>query len=127
MRPKSIVYFEGLNLASLALGILHSYLGWTEMVQMASPAFVLSVQLFSIGLLAGLTLLVSRRQSRVALWVLVALFAIGLPIVWAQLSSGTFTGVVWITGIQFAMQLAAISLAFTPSARTWLRRVPSST
>jgi len=116
------VYFEALYLASLAIGLVQSYLGWDELVGMASPAFILSVQLFTFGLIMGLTLFVSRRRSRVALWILIALFILGLPMFLQQVASGSLAGSGWIAVLQLAMQLVAMGLAFTPSARSWLNR-----
>jgi hypothetical protein len=120
MRPKSIVYFEALYLASLAIGLVQSYLGWDELAGIASPAFILSVQLFTFGLIIALTLFVSRRRIKVALWILLALFVVGLPLFLQQVASGSLAGSGWIAGLQFAMQLVAMGLAFTPSARSWL-------
>ena len=76
--PKSIKTFEQLYLATLLMGIFNSILLFdTVVAQGVSPAFVLFVQAFVVLVLAGLVLLISRKRSNIAKWVLVVLFVVG--------------------------------------------------
>lgn len=120
MRPQSIVNFERLIFASLGLGVIQSYLAWDQLTQMGSAGFVLFVQLFVFLLMVGLTLLVSRRRSKIAMWISIALFALGLPWFIQMLLQGIMPGSAWISVAQTILQLFAFGLLFTPSARDWL-------
>jgi hypothetical protein len=125
MRPTNVAYFEWIFLATLALGAVQSWLGWDEAVQLASPTFVLTIQILTFGLIIALVLLVSRRRSKVALWILVILFVIGLPtMLWSVTKVGVL-GAGWITFAQLVGQCFALALMFTPSARAWLKREPA--
>jgi hypothetical protein len=121
LRPKPVVAFEAMNLTTLAVGVVHSIFVWDESVAIASPAFVITIQAFSIGLVLMLTLLVSRRRSNVAKWVLIVLFLIGLPGVIVLLANGLALGSPIITVFQTVLQAVGICLLFTPPARRWFR------
>ena len=121
MRPRTIIYFEWIIFATLALGVLQSWIDWDRAIQMAFAGFVLTVRIFTFGVIAGLTLLVSRRRSNVAMWILLALFALGIPIFFKIVSSGLLLGSAWISALQLVGQLVAYGLLFTPSARLWRR------
>lgn len=122
MRPQTIVYFERIIFATLILGLFQAYLGWDRATKMMSVDFLLTVQIFTFSLIGGLALLVARRRSNVAKWVLVALFVIGLPLFFNTISQGMLLGSIWITVLQTVGQLIAYGLLFTTSARSWLRQ-----
>jgi len=120
MRPQTIVNFERIIFATLFLGLIQSYLGWSQATQMASVGFILTVQVFTFCLIIGLTLLVSRRRSKVAMWVSIVLFACGIPLLLRIISQGILLGSGWITVLQSVGQVVAYGLLFSPSARSWL-------
>ena len=122
MRPDSIIWFERLFLATLLIGLVHSAATWNESVAIASPAFVLAVQAFSIAVVLTLTLLVSRKRSNVAKWINVALFAVGLVGIVHLVATEKLLGSMLVTIAQTLMQGAGIALLFTASARAWLGR-----
>jgi hypothetical protein len=80
VRPKTIVYFEWIMFGTLLLNVLQVYLGWDAIVQVAtlapkrSVAITLIPFIFIFVLIGTLTLLVSRRSSKIAMWVLIAMF-----------------------------------------------------
>jgi hypothetical protein len=80
VRPKTIVYFEWIMFGTLLLNVLQVYLGWDAIVQVAtlgpkrSVAITLIPFIFIFVLIGTLTLLVSRRRSKIAMWVLIAMF-----------------------------------------------------
>ena len=120
MRPKNIIYFENLILASLFLGGVQSYLQWPMLIQKASIGFVLFIQLSVFAVFLTLTLLVSRRGSRIAMWISIALFVLGLPVYFSQISGGSIKPN-FISMTQLVLQFAAFSLLLSPSVRDWMR------
>ena len=89
----------------------------------SAVALILAVNIFSYGLVGTLTLLVSRRRSNIAMWVSIAVFALGFSVF---LVRSTTNGLLGLDGILSALQIigqvVAYSLLFTPSARRWMRR-----
>jgi len=122
MRPTTIVAFEALYLVTLAIGILQAYLGWQQLQAMASPFFIVTIQLVTLGLLVVLILLVSRRRSRFAKWVLVVLFVIGLPMTVKIFASGQLAGSAALTVCQSLLQLIGLVMLFLPASRAWLTK-----
>jgi hypothetical protein len=129
VRPKSIVYFERIIFGTLLLGVLQSYLGWDQAIAQAETldrnkavAITLIILIFTFVLIGTLTLLVSRRRSRIAMWVSIALFVLGLPALVHLITSGQLLGSDNIAAIQGIGQVVAYALLFTPSARRWMRR-----
>jgi hypothetical protein len=123
MRPQAIIWFERLNLSTLVLGVVQSWLAWDALMKIGqSVAFILGVQIFSFGLVIALTLLVSRRRSKVAMWVLIVFFVLGLPTMFKVLRDGMLFGSHAISAIQTIAQFAALALLFTGPARRWMNR-----
>ena len=134
MRPKPIVYFEWLYLATLLMGVVQSYLNWDRLLVVmakvsSNPSFIILVtQVLTFALIITLVLIISRRRSKVAMWIMIVLFVLGLPTVIRTLtSSAAAIGAIsplstLITIVQMAGQLAAFGLLFTPAARRWMNR-----
>jgi putative flippase GtrA len=84
---------------------------------------IIIILIFTFVLNGTLTLLVSRRRSKIAMWVSIALFALGLSVFLVQ---STINGLLGLDGILSALQSicqgVAYGLLFTPSARRWMRR-----
>jgi hypothetical protein len=120
VRPRSIVYFEVLQLSALVLGVVQTVLSWPEYVRAGSVEFALLGAAIAFVLVLALTLLVSRRRSRVAMWVSIAFFVVGLPGFLGLLGRGQVPGSEAISILQIAGQATALALLFTPSARAWL-------
>ena len=129
MRPQAIVYFERINLGTLVLGVLQSWLSWDRLVQMitstgGSVATILITQGFSFALIIALTLFISRRRSKVAMWILVVFFVLGLPGLVLLIQQGLLLGSGAITALQTLGQFVALILLFTKPARRWMNREP---
>lgn len=130
-RPWSIVDFERIMFGTIALGAIKTWLDWDLLMTLGenlgesnprtSALFTLA---FTMVLLGGLTLLVSRRRSRIAMWFSIAMFALGLPAMIAIFAHGVPMGSWFLTVMQTVGQLAAYGLLFTPSARHWLKNGP---
>jgi len=120
-RPTSIIWFERIMLGTLALGIIQGWLKWPALAGVAEPAFLLIVQAGVLTFLTALTLLVSRRRSKIAKWILIALAVIGLPITVMHYFQGKYLGVPLIGLLQTVGQLFAYGLLFTNQSRQWLK------
>jgi hypothetical protein len=119
-RPKEIAWFEGLIFASLAVGVVQVLIALKGNVP---PS--IETLLFGFGLPILLTLLVSRRRSKAAMWVSIGLFVLGIPLMLLIIASGRFRGSVPIAAVQTILQLVAYAFLFMPDAWDWLnRRVP---
>ena len=127
MRPSSIVWFERLIFATLLLGLIQIYFSWDESVALAANVspnpgmFTAGVQIFTFALIFGLTLLISRRRSKIAMWVSIILFVLGLPAFVGLAASGLFHGLATVSVAQTLAQLVAYGLLFRPAARAWMR------
>lgn len=121
-RPASIIWFERIMFGTLALGAIQVWLLWPSIVNVAGPAFILTVEAVVLTFFAVLTLLVSRRRSNVAKWILIVLAVVGFPFTVRHYLQGLYIGVPLIGLIQSVGQLFAYGLLFTDQSRQWLRR-----
>lgn len=125
MRPKSITRFEQLYLLSLVIGLGLTILSWDASVAMTrqaggGPGLLVAVQGLTFAILLTLVLLISRRASVIAKWVLILLFLGGLAIMFVRPALTFGDGPVLAAQIvQIAIQLAALYFLFTPEARIW--------
>jgi hypothetical protein len=124
VRPKTIVYFERIMFGILLLGTL-------QLLAIAPVAtWYILILIFSL-LVVTLTLLVSRRRSKVAMWILIAWFVLNVTnAIWLiLLESNIIVATVSIGAearirilLQGTGQAAALGLLFTRSARRWMNR-----
>jgi hypothetical protein len=131
VRPKTVVYFEWIIFGTLLLEVLQTYLSWDQAIAITATmygnsavAVNLIAQIFSFVLFATLTLLVSRRRSKIAMWVSIALFALGLAVfVVGNIRALLLESVTFMLAVlQCIGQFVAYALLFTPSARRWMNR-----
>ena len=136
MRPKSIIMFERLFLASILLTALDAFSGFDEtlarmeqdaaMVSLGWGASVLVITaVLYIAALLALVYFISRRASNIAKWILALITLLGLsalPRAFA-LQSGTELAVVVVAGL---LGLAGVVFLFFPDAREWLGSKPHS-
>ena len=133
MRPSSIVRFDRLYLASIAVGLIGNILEWPltmarlaenpDTAAMGSTATVAAGGMIAVGVAIALLLwfLIARRGSTVAKWILVVftVFAIGSLLV--GFSTGAVIldagGIVRIVAV--ALQTAAVAFLFRPDAAAW--------
>lgn len=78
--------------------------------------------IFLFVLYGTLALLVSRRRSKTAMWVSIAMFALGLPVFVQTNTRGQLLGSDIIAALQGIGQAVAYGLLFIPSARWWVGR-----
>lgn len=127
MRPGTIVNFERVMAGTIVTAWLQLILTWNEMIRglssaMSSPASFLIIMMgVMTALYLLLTLFVSRRRSKIAMWILIVLFAIGIPGFVRAMSGGRLIGSPLLTIVQELGQLIALVLLFLPTSRAWFR------
>ena len=117
MRPKSIVYFEWLYLAAIAIEAVRVAIEWPLLLQASASDQWVRVVSVAVSLL--LVLLTARRRSRVAGLILAALFAIGLPMVATVFQAGIDLATSAAIVAQLALQAVALAQLFRPASRAW--------
>jgi hypothetical protein len=137
-------WFEKLMWVSMLVGAIGFALDWDRLmirlVQRGADAHIpvyylrFRIQAMSVAMsvVAVVTLLVllilvwliARRRMNWARWVYATLFVLGLPYAVIQLpdmlSANPTAGA--LSGVQLALQLTALVLVFSPSARPWFTR-----
>ena len=87
---------------------------------------IVAVLALGVVLTLALVFLVSRRRSRIAMWAMVLLYAVGLTAYLPILGGGGEAAPTLVEIGLGLVQGAAIALLFTPSARAWLRADPAA-
>jgi Na+/proline symporter len=125
MRPSSIIWFERLFLASIAVGVLNSALIFPSLAasQPVSPAFLIGTIVVGVAINLALWWFAARRGSNAARIILTILFALGLASVLFTLTMGTYppgtAGL--LSGINWVLQVAAVVFLYRPDANAWFR------
>jgi Na+-transporting NADH:ubiquinone oxidoreductase subunit NqrB len=137
IKPVSIIFFDRLFLGSLILGVLNFLFAWNDVSEkLASmPEFAAMgfgsgfiIGTFAVGMIINLIIwyFISVRASKIAKWILVVFFAIGLLSMLSNLSNplgpqGLSLGIAIIIT---AIQGAAVYMLFRPDAAAWFNRTP---
>jgi hypothetical protein len=131
MRPDSIVMFERLFLASLAVSMLSFLIGYDEMMAALArePAmqeiglgsgFIIGVVGASYAIYLLLWVLIVHKAANFAKWILVVFVAIGFVSV-----PMTLTGPWNLTALLglavYALELAAVVYLFRADAKAWFK------
>ena len=117
-KPNHIKYFERAMLISLAPGVV--------ILALSSQGMGITAVLFQTIVLVILLiniLLISRKRSNIAKWVLIVMFFLGLPMYVPLLSillSAGFVGVLSL--LQLTVQLVGFYFLFTHQSRQWFSR-----
>ena len=115
-------------IGGVALALLHFALSWPvqelRLASLTPRPFAMLVAAIAVttAIYVVLTLLVSRRRSRVAAWMLIAIFLFSIPTFVQTFTRGSRTGYTLLAEIQIIAHLAAYILLFLPSSRAWFRR-----
>lgn len=124
MRPWTIVYFERLFAFTLVLAIPHAWLAGDFNEGIGDVFWSLGL---TIVISVFLILMISRRRSKVAKWVLVAMTILGILYAAVLLSQGVDLQLSpWFAAIQFVGQIAAVALLFFPSSRNWFAHIDTT-
>jgi hypothetical protein len=126
MRPRTIVWFERVSLVAVTIGVLN-VLTVTEigLVMNGTDDVNAAAVLFgSLIVTLALIFRVSRWRSRAAKWILI-MFTLMLLVGNAPVLLTRTDSVAMLVGLAVgAIQLGALALLFTPSARAWLAGDP---
>jgi hypothetical protein len=125
VRPRSVVLAERLYMAAIVLLVALPVIGLARSGWVFGNTILagIGLTLFFAGLLLLLTVLVTRRGSRAALWVLAVLTALNVAGYLMQVSAGVVaTGLFGVgTSVQVALTVIAVVLLFRPNAQAWMR------
>ena len=132
MRPNSIIMFERLFLASLALSAIASVISYDAVLAELNrdPAmeqlglgggFVVGMLALGMAIYLLLWFLIARKASTVAKWILVVFVALGLVSFAASLTASfTLDFSSLLALVTYALEVAAVSCLFRSDAVAWL-------
>lgn len=130
MRPQSIVMFERLFLASLALGVANFFLTYSDAVELISKdaaaqqfglggGFLIGIVAVSFAVYLLLWFMIARRASNVAKWILVVFVAFGVLSALPALT-GEWNLTLMLSLVAYALEVVAVVNLFRPDAKAWL-------
>jgi len=130
MRPKSIVMFERLFLASLVLGALGVLLSYQKLTDLAAndpgmrqlgvgSGFLVGVVIASYAVYLLLWYLIARGASNVAKWILVVFTVLGVLFALPGLA-GAWDSTSALSLVVYALEILAVVYLFRPDAKEWL-------
>lgn len=129
MRPQSIIMFERLFLASLALGAVGFLLSYPRMADLAAndpgmrqlglgSGFLIGIVIASYAVYLLLWHLIARRASNVAKWILVVFTVAGVIVALPTLT-GPWTSTFVLSLVVYALGILAVVYLFRPDAKAW--------
>ena len=122
MRPQQIVYFERAYLLSILFGLASVFAYWPVLRQVAPAGALVAVSVLLLGGMTALVLLVSRRRSVIAKWVLTAITAVGILLTLPSVPASAMAGVRgWMGIVMLLLHIAALAFLFTAPARAWTK------
>ena len=136
MRPASIVMFERLFLASLALSVVSFLINYESMVRDLETqpgvaelgfgsGFAIGSMAVGLAIFLLLWFFIARKASSVAKWILVVLLALSVISLPGMLMGQWNLGVVLGLGV-YALEIAAAAYLFRADAAAWFRGEPTA-
>ncbi len=130
MRPQSIIMFERLFLASLALGAVNFVLSYEQAAAVLAndtgarqfglgSGFLIGMTVVSFAVYLLLWFLVARKASHAAKWTRVVLVTIGVLFAPAALT-GPWDRTLVLSLLVHGLEVAALVQLFRPDAKAWL-------
>lgn len=124
-QPRDAARFERLMLASLVVGAIVGVMMTRHVIRHVGLGTGAILMIVLFGGAFVLTLLASRRASRVARWILVIGTVLALVPWLAHVSDMAERGyVLYLSLLQLALQVGALAYLFTAPARAWFARRP---
>jgi hypothetical protein len=131
MRPKSIIMFERLFLASLVLGVLNFALSYEDAAAVIANdagaqkmglggGFLVGVTAVSTVVYLLLWFLAARMASNIAKWILVVFVGLGVLSALPAMT-GTWNATLALSLVVYALEVLALVYLFRPDAKAWLR------
>lgn len=127
-RPQSIIWFERLYLAAVALGLISAAMNWRVMQEQiaANPASSIlpswlmpAIVALGVGLNLLLWYFIARRRSVVAQWIVTILFVIGLFGLVSLFNGGVPSAMLPFSILNFVLNGAAVFMLFRPDTKRW--------
>jgi len=108
---------------TLALGAINAALEWGYLTSTTSVGLVFATQVVTFGILAWLTIKITRGRNWARITYLVLLLA-GLPVAFLQFPTIFSRSIVAgaISVMQVVLQVASLYLVFSDPGRRWFRR-----
>ncbi len=131
MRPPSIIKFERLFLASLAVSAIGFVIGYEAAMRVVESdpsmqrfglggGFMLGVLAASFAIYLLLWYLIAHRASTIAKWVLIVFVALGLVSLPFALT-GPLSLTVALNLLVYVLEVVALVYLFRPDAKAWFR------
>jgi hypothetical protein len=130
MKPQSIKMFDYLYLGSLALGVINFLLSREETLALlaADPAtaglgsgIMYGIFAFGMGISLLLWFLISQVRSKIAMWIMIGLFAIGLLMTPSSLATMSTTAMAFAIAVT-VLQAVSIFFLFRADAKEYLSK-----
>jgi hypothetical protein len=128
-RPPAIMLFEIVFTTAISVSIIHVLIGWAEISSemLGNYRLIFAILLIlTYGLLMSLCLLVSRRRSVIAKWLLLAIFAYIVLTMLRSIAGGRIPVLTPTTVTQLSLDVLALSFLFTPTAQRWISLRPQA-
>ncbi len=121
MRPKPIIIFEILYCIMMSVGAWRSWMWLGDLNPTLPKTMLLATEIGMFLLVVSLVFFVSRRRSKMAMWILILLTLLPLLITLKMLFDGLLlTDPSLILLLQTTVKMIAILFLFLPSSRLWM-------
>lgn len=133
MRPQSIVTFERLFLASLAVGVVNFVLGYDKAVAALQNdpnaqqlglggGFATAIFAVGTGIYLLLWFLIARKAINIAKWILIVLIALSVVSLLSALTKAFAFDTTTVLGlVTYGLEVAAAVQLFRKDAVAWLK------
>lgn len=130
MRPQSIIMFERLFLASLAVSVLSFILTYEQMLAEVDRELALGqpgvgggilIAIMVVGLAISVLLwhLIARKASSIAKWILVVIVALGVIMGVPSVAAGPWDLSLLLGLAVYVLEVAAVVYLFRADAKAW--------
>ena len=120
MRAQPIIIFEILFFAMLLFEAWRSWMWLGDLNPTLPKTMLVATQIGGFVLLVSLVLFVSRRGSRLAMWLLILLSLLPLPFTLKILFDGLLIDANLLSLLKISGKMVAILFLFLPSSRYWM-------
>jgi len=118
MRPKTIILFEDIMIGSLAVAFVNNIVNWRYVSEVPSAIRIVFVPLLALLIFSILVLLVARKRSKIAMWILVVLSGLQISMTVALTAQGVVLKLLLARDL---LALLAFAYLAAPASRRWMR------
>jgi FtsH-binding integral membrane protein len=121
-RPNKVFNAVTLLWITIAVGVIRSILEFSNLAQMASPSFIIFVQIFTLAILAFFIYMIGKGRNWARITFLV-LFITGIPFsILPMIQSFAVSPISGILGIgQTTLQIIALVFLFQKPSSDWFK------